>query len=178
MNTPVEQNDQILLITKRLLIFVGISFGITCGFLGAFLLIDRLDKFYTSWLVLQCGIIGGFVSIQQRLNKMDAEELSLLSGSWYTVLLIPVYGGIFSLILYILFLSGIITNSLFPEFYYPNFDNPVTPQNILEFLKNCYPSTGPDLAKLIIWSFIAGFSERFVPQILQTVARKPKQDQK
>ena len=39
--------------------------------------------------------------------------------------------------------------------------------DLINFLRSTYPATGPDLAKLLFWTFVAGFSERFVPQILQ-----------
>ena len=35
------------------------------------------------------------------------------------------------------------------------------------FLKLTFPKSGPNVAKLIFWSFVAGFSERFVPQIIK-----------
>ena len=41
---------------------------------------------------------------------------------------------------------------------------------MIDLLTKTYPSTGPDLAKLLFWSFVAGFSERFVPQIITKVA--------
>ena len=30
-----------------------------------------------------------------------------------------------------------------------------------------YPSIGQDLAKLVFWSFVSGFSEHFVPQLVK-----------
>ncbi len=38
------------------------------------------------------------------------------------------------------------------------------------WLINAFPETGKDVAKLLFWSFVAGFSERFVPQIIQRAA--------
>ena len=35
-----------------------------------------------------------------------------------------------------------------------------------------YPSTGVDFAKLVFWSFVAGFSERLVPQIISKTENK------
>jgi hypothetical protein len=34
-----------------------------------------------------------------------------------------------------------------------------------------YPQTGVDFAKLVFWCFVAGFSERFVPQIISGAQR-------
>jgi len=35
-----------------------------------------------------------------------------------------------------------------------------------------YPASGVDFAKLIFWSFIAGFPERLVPQIISNTENK------
>ncbi|MCZ6647123.1 MAG: hypothetical protein O7B79_12890, partial [SAR324 cluster bacterium] len=74
--------------------------------------------------------------------------------------LIPIYAGIFALVLYVLFLSGILQGSLFPHFSIPPFGESPTPAEIINFLRSTYPSTGEDLAKLLFWTFVAGFSER------------------
>jgi hypothetical protein len=175
MEEKMKKHEKLLIITKRLLIFVAITL-LSTAILFSLTFFGIIDRFFVSWLAFQCGIIGGFVSIQQRLNKIGNEELTLLSESWTSILLIPIYGGIFSLILYILFLSSLIQSSLFPEFYIPAFSTPqVTVNDIQKFLTECYPKTGPDLAKLIFWSFVAGFSERYVPQIIQTLTSKKDQ---
>lgn len=122
----------------------------------------RGERFMVSWASFGCGLVGGFVSIQQRLKKVGNEELELLSRSWFQILLIPVYGGVFALVLYIGFLSGIVEGPLFPAFSEPM----PTKDDIRGFFVDTYPSTGADVAKLLFWSFFAGFSECFVPQIL------------
>jgi hypothetical protein len=123
-----------------------------------------------SWACFGCGLVGGFVSIQQRVKNFGDEELDLLSLSWFQILLIPVYGGIFALVLYLAFLSNIVESPLFPHFASPPFSQPLpSTQDIASFFAKTYPATGADLTKLLFWSFVAGFSERFVPQILDTV---------
>ena len=176
-NAPVrtekkmDRQHRILRVTKRLLIFAGISMALTVIiFIPTFYCGSRL---LISWLAFECGIIGGFVSIQQRLKKIDDDELALLSKSWASILLVPIYGGIFALVLYVLFMSKLIEGSVFPTFAMPVFDNPPTTQNIVDLLKETYPQTPVDFAKFIFWSFVAGFSERFVPQIIHNVS-KPK----
>ena len=168
----MKKHENLLKVTRKLLIFVIITMILTTVLFGL-TFFGVLDRFFVSWLAFQCGIIGGFVSIQQRINKIDDEELSILAESWTSILLIPVFGGIFSLILYILFLSNLIQSSLFPAFYIPEFSIPkVTVDDIQRFLTESYPKTGQDFAKLVFWSFVAGFSERFVPQIIQTISSK------
>lgn len=120
-----------------------------------------------SWACFGCGLLGGFVSIQQRVKKFGDEELDLLSQSWFQILLVPVYGGVFALVLYLGFLSNIVEGPLFPRFAGPVFSQPIpTTKDVAAFFAQTYPATGADLTKLLFWSFVAGFSERFVPQLL------------
>jgi hypothetical protein len=163
-----NRTKKILIISKRLLIFAGLSLLLTSLVFGITLFFQ--ERLMVSWLIFECGIIGGFVSIQQRLKQIGTEELSLLSESWATILVVPIYGGIFALVLYVLFISGLIQGHLFPQFYMPEFDNPPSNQNIVDLLSMTYPAQGSDLAKLIFWSFVSGFSERFVPQIIHKVS--------
>jgi hypothetical protein len=165
-----------LTVSKRLLIFVGITLILTVA-VFSYTYFFSTQRFLVSWLVFECGIIGGFVSIQQRLKSINETELAILSQSWASILLIPVYGGIFSLLLYVLFLSSLIQGSSFPKFYIPEFSQyEVTANDIHKFLTETYPQSGPDLAKLIFWSFCAGFSERFVPQIIQSITSQSNND--
>ena len=108
------------------------------------------------------------------MQKIDNDELELLSKSWASILLVPIYGGIFALALYIIFLSGLIEGSMFPEFYTAPFEEKPTTENIINLLKETYPKSAEDFAKFIFWSFVAGFSERFVPQIIHKVGQAPK----
>lgn len=133
------------------------------------------QRFMMSWMTFGVGLLGGFVSIQQRVNKIESSELGILSQSWFQILLIPIYGGIFALVLYVLFLSGILQGHLFPEFYIPPppADGQAPDTKFMESLfMATYPKTGEDFAKLIFWSFVAGFSERYVPQIISGIADK------
>ena len=124
--------------------------------------------------VFVAGLIGGFVSIQQRLPAIGLSELRELSSSWISILLIPINGGIFAIVLMLMFLSKIIQGAMFPTFF------PITIESDLDkvvesfwnwFTKSC-PESGPDIAKLLFWSFVAGFSERFVPQIIRKATDK------
>jgi len=171
----MDRLTHIHIVTRRLIVMTAIAvLAAACIFGVSFLLGERL---MLTWLAFTCGIIGGFVSIQQRLKKVSDEELSLLAESWFQIVLVPIFGGVFALVLYCIFLSGIVTGHLFPEFAMPA--PPVGgPDNdfMIALLTKTYPATGPDLAKLLFWSFVAGFSERFVPQIVSKVASSASED--
>ena len=159
------------LLTKRLIWCTLIAMGaFSLLFAPALIFGERL---LLTWVVFCTGIVGGFVSIQQRVKKISDEELSLISGSWFQILLIPVFGAIFALVLYCIFLTEILTLDMFPRFDFPPIpeDGPDS-KYIQDVLKKTYPSSGQDLAKMIFWSFVAGFAERFVPQIITNLSGK------
>jgi hypothetical protein len=158
-------------VTKRLILMTTIALVLVAGLFA--LTLARGDRFMLSWASFGCGLLGGFVSIQQRLKRLTDEELELLSSSWFQIVLIPIYGGVFALVLYVAFLSKIVEGGVFPHFSSPTFTQPLpTTSDVRNFFSLTYPTTGEDLAKLLFWSFLAGFSERFVPQILQSSEKR------
>ncbi len=163
----MDKQKKLLIISKRLVIFATLSLVVAAILFSITIFVGL--PLYMSWFAFECGIMGGFVSIQQRLKKIGDEELTLLSESWATILLIPIYGGVFSLVLFVLFLSGLLKGHLFPEFWVPEFGAPPTIDNIKEFLTKSYPLSATDFAKFAFWSFVAGFSERLVPQVIKQV---------
>ena len=142
--------------------------AMTAVFAGAFMFQQRLMM---SFLAFACGIIGGFVSIQQRLKTIGGDELALLAKSWFQIVLVPIFGGVFALVLYCMLLSGIVAGQVFPAFFIPAApDTGPDTAFMTSVLTQTYPKTGPDLAKFIFWSFVAGFSERFVLNFVDAAA--------
>ncbi|MEQ6889233.1 hypothetical protein ABE957_11160 [Halomonas sp. CS7] len=167
----MERIRHIHSITRRLIIMTTVAVAVL-GVIFA-LTFYQNQRFLVTWAVPLCVIIGGFVSIQQRLNKVTEEELVLLDASWFQILLVPIFGGVFALVLYLLFLSGIVAGDLFPAFSFPTREDiPEGEDFMLRIFRDTYPSSGPDLAKLLFWSFVAGFTERFVPQLISKVTSR------
>lgn len=118
-------------------------------------------------IVLLCGMAGGFVSIQQRVPHMPFEELYILNRSYISLALSPIIGGIFAFILLLMFIGDLVSGAFFPEY---KMDVPVgTRQGFRDFIENHYPESSQDVAKLLFWSFMAGFSERFVVGLINSV---------
>ncbi|RPH33757.1 MAG: hypothetical protein EHM93_03725 [Bacteroidales bacterium] len=171
METRIEN---ILTVTKKLILLSATTLLSIALIFGATLFWG--NKLMISWICIMCGILGGFVSIQQRIKKISSKELQLLSKSWFQILLIPIYGGIFSLILYVIFLSNMLSGQFFPSFNFPSIpESGVDTVYLQNFLINTYPQSGQDLAKLIFWCFLAGFSERFVPQVISNISNETEQ---
>jgi hypothetical protein len=112
--------------------------------------------------IFTVGVVGGFVGLQRRLKSMSDDDLTLLANSWVYVCLSPLAGGILAVVIYILFISGMLTGALFPEFT----PDDSTKSAGMSVLFDFHCSTPEDYGKALLWGFIAGFSERFATDII------------
>lgn len=111
-------------------------------------------------LVLLMGALGGFFSVQRRIENIPTDQDPILTmfqlhNGRFSVRLAPLTGAICAFVLFLIFQAGLVTGAVFP-----NLGN---------------PHTGAEYAKLLVWSFIAGFAERFVPDTLDNLL--PKRDE-
>jgi hypothetical protein len=124
-------------------------------------------------LVVCAGALGGLVSLYRRVQLIPAEKRTapeLLAGKEisFQIYMSPVLGAILSFVLYIALLTGFVHGTIFPDFTIvetPYTDPPT-------FLRSAVPKGNADVAKILFWAFIAGFSERFVPNILDRLAKR------
>jgi hypothetical protein len=83
--------------------------------------------------------------------------------------LVPVLVGIIgAVMLYLLFAAGLLKGDLFPEFHCMAAEQKC--DSFRAFISDWMPKDAAANAKAIVWGFIAGFSERFVPNILNRFA--------
>lgn len=78
----------------------------------------------TIFVVVIAGAMGGFVSALQRIQKPPSGgdsfyNLAKLYYASYSVFIAPITGGIFAIILYLMFTAGILKGSFFPNIYTP-----------------------------------------------------------
>lgn len=221
---------------------VMIVLAIVFNLLGFPFLQDYSAVVITSLTVILSGILGGCVSMLQRIQSAPSEgdslfNLAALTNGWRGILLSPVYGGIFASLLFILFAGGILSGAVFPTIVTPArsrqmaspnptpaaspvrttspspspvsnaaatespapqstasaspVNTPVAPSqvtsapvpspnatsagNVLQirdFLRETGPASGVSYSLLIIWSFLAGFAERLVPDTLNRLVQK------
>lgn len=162
----VEQHaDALTTVSKRLVVVTLVMLGTTVALFLIPLFLQ--NRFPLSWFCFGVGIIGGFVSIQQRLKLLSSEELALLARSWVHILVIPLFGGIFALVLYLVVLAGILEGALFPTFAMNAFPDAPATGDLRIFFLQTYPASGQDFAKLAFWAFAAGFSERWIPDLIE-----------
>lgn len=163
---------------------VSRSIAIMTGLgLGALLIYGLLASF-TSWpiyvttlgMVLYTGLMGGLLSVQQRYQSASDEgdpvhNIAVLQWGNFSVLISPFSGALFAAIFYIIFVAGLVKGDLFPGFSALSTD-PKNARYVSEFFTNATPDNIVQYAKLIVWSFIAGFFERLVPDTLSRFVAK------
>ena len=119
----------------------------------------------TLLLVFLAGQFGGYVSLQRRVKKLNEDDLELVATSWIYTALSPLVGGILAVVLYMVFVSELVTGQLFPSF------EPDANAGNTHDIRMLFAHHGAgyvDYAKLMVWSFIAGFSEKFVINVIGT----------
>ncbi len=128
-------------------------------------------------LVLFVGLLGGFVSVQQRLQTpTDVDPLLKwldLKSSGTSLLLSPIIGSVFAAIFFAILMAGLVSSPALPSFVCSTIHSDphcAPPYDLNEFAYAASPAGGADWAKLVVWAFAAGFLERLVPDILTRIA--------
>jgi hypothetical protein len=153
------------------------------GFLALVLYFELTGRGHVTIMiaVIVAGAGGGFVSSLRRLYSFQDifprhEYVQLFRKmNLYVVAysLVPaVVGMIGAVMVYLMFAAGLLKGDLFPEFHC------ATGQcnDFHGFVANWSPKDAAANAKAIVWGFIAGFSERFVPDILNRLGSENMKD--
>nr|WP_315597669.1 hypothetical protein [uncultured Cupriavidus sp.] len=155
-----NNSTRLLAIVTRRLFFTLLPLLAICLALAAFV---SHKAYIVTALVIGAGSIGGFVGLQRRLKDLTEDDLELLATSWFHTSLSPLVGSVLALLMYILFLSGLLSGSLFPSFIA---DDSGTQDGFLSIANQHARDGFSGYAKLLFWSFVAGFSEHFVTDVI------------
>jgi hypothetical protein len=160
-----------LFVSTLVLIFALIALLLPFSFIGG----TGKDPPFIFAVVL-AGSLGAFFSALIRLYNYEdlprALVLQELSGLPRTHLVIyslvpAVVGAIAATVLYTVFAAELLQGGLFPTFRCES----ERCEYFKSFLDTWHPDQAKDYAKALVWSFIAGFTERLVPNTLESLGR-------
>lgn len=158
----MTRQEALNIIWKRLFI-VLFTFLVVC------VLVFIIDvRGQIGMLVFLIGNIGGYISVHRGLTGLSDDEVVGLSSSWWSIIVPSFVGGVLALVLYVLFLSNILSGDLFPK-WGPCDDS----SKGLKCFLTTYADGMASYAKLFFWSFIAGFNQKYVVDIINSVKGKP-----
>lgn len=145
--------------SRRLFIAIAILFALLLGIAA----VGIESRYIVPIVVIGAGFLGGFIGLQGRLKDLTERDLTLLRESWPYTSLSPLVGGVLALLLYILFLSQLLAGQLFPLF------TADANYQLTDFsaLLHQHANSFADYAKLLFWAFVAGYSERFVTDVIK-----------
>lgn len=128
--------------------------------------------------IMITGALGAFFSALTRLYSFSdlpkillIREFSLPTTQLYMYSLTPpIVGAIAAVVLYLTFAGQLVSGDLFP-----NIDcSPADDKACTRFgslLSSYGPKSAIDFARVLVWSFIAGFAERLVPNTLEALSK-------
>lgn len=127
-------------------------------------------------LIFIAGTVGGVVNNFRRIQKLSLARVQTTTPMSERLVTIQIYvspfvGGVFAIVLYGLFMSGLVRGDLFPTFQ--SVAEPF--QGFRAFAALAMPETNGDMAKALVWAFIAGFSEGLVPNFISKVTQDAEQ---
>lgn len=122
-------------------------------------------------LIFIAGTVGGVVNSFRRTQKLSTSRARATNPMTARLITLQIYvspfvGGVFAIVLYGIFMSGFVQGSFFPAFAHgeEKFDT------FRNFAGLDMPVTNADVAKSLVWAFIAGFSEGLVPNFITKLA--------
>lgn len=115
-------------------------------------------------VVFLAGAAGGVISNYFRIRDLPAQNIG--TNAIIQIYITPLIAGLLSWVAYAICLSGLLQGSLFPVFA----GGDVAYENLEQMFSVVRPNTTLDVAKVLLWSFIAGFFEKLIPNILDKIA--------
>jgi hypothetical protein len=153
---------------------------------GSAVALTNTQNMWLVWMIMVSGWLGALTSIMRRLQAAStlgslqvdpAVELVGLEHGWTGMIIALASGAIFSLLLYLVFIGGLLPiPGVTPDFVV-NGAPPPAGVNLAFLADQVGPKAPADYAKVIVWSFAAGFAERLVPDVLDRIVARSEQAQ-
>lgn len=120
------------------------------------------SRFPIAWFIIVAAILGAAVNEPFREDETHSPTYAWIAAYMLWKGSVAV---VFAFIAYLMAIGGLVGGDLFPHFAEPQL-----PQgkvwNMESFFTLVDPATYKDIAKVLVWSFVAGYSEKFVPNLI------------
>jgi hypothetical protein len=176
------ERTKVLAAYKQMLKYQFVGTGILVAVVVTILMVSYATKWFgvpLLLLVMLAGMLGAFFSALTRLYNVDQAGVVIftstvqdLGGGPYLFMysfVPPIIGAIAAVVLYLVFVAGFLHTDLFPTIACLK-DKPC--DSIQNLMDNYWPKEPQDYGKALVWAFVAGFSERLVPDVLTSLASK------
>jgi hypothetical protein len=156
---------------------IAIAILLVVAAMTAAAFLAKFGKVPWTTLIFLAGTVGGVVNNFRRIQKLSQAKLRHSSAMAERLVTIQIYvspfvGGVFAIVLYGIFMSGLVQGSLFPAFQ--SADEPFATFD--KFAALSMPGKNADMAKALVWAFIAGFSEGLVPNFISKITKDANQE--
>ncbi len=121
------------------------------------------EQYPKVFFIIAAAILGSLVNQPFRDNQESGSNnptTLILYLAWKAAVAI-----VFAIIINLIFISGVVSGSLFPGF--EGTDD--TYSSMIDWAVNVDPRLNSDMAKMLLWSFLAGFSEKLVPNMISKI---------
>jgi len=121
------------------------------------------EIFPISWFIIIAAVLGSVVNQPFRSRELLRSGAAAVVGyiAWKAAVAI-----VFAFLLYFMFIGGLIRGDMFPIFTNTSATSGGDYVSMQAFTTVVKPESYKDVAKLLVWSFIAGYSEKFVPNLV------------
>lgn len=126
------------------------------------------ERYPIAWFIIIAAVVGALVN-----QPFRHESPTGMGGGWVIgyVAWKCLVAVVFAFVLYLMFAGQMISGDLFPRFVRNTLDNGGAYVNMADFATRMKPESYKDVAKLLVWSFVAGYSERLVPNLITQILK-------
>ena len=163
--------EQAMLRATRIRVVVTVFFALFyVGYgLAHYILNDRYDAPILMYVLL-ASTLGSAADISTRIQNIpdNRRTMELIVDLAWKIL----GSGILAVFAYAVFASGIVQGALFPSFRYGDGSY----VGMQKFMTDVVPAENVDTAKVIVWSFVAGYSQQFITALMTGLDQKAKSE--
>lgn len=161
-----HKNQSYIRFVSAAIITIAIAIGFSLrNYIG---LTGGAEEIPISWFILVAAIVGSVVNQPFSEENLENGNIGLIVGYILWKVAVSI---VFAFALYMIFIAGFISGDLFPRFVKTTIQDGGQYVNMKEFVTKVDPESYKDVAKILVWSFIAGFSEKFVPNLIFQIIR-------